>query len=99
MNAKAKDLDKINIFAVRKLSEEEEYETEQRYKIEKLGGKSLSVDSLFNIEFSPTENILAYTTFAQNDDQAKVTLLGIPSKNSLRVQTLGFDVKKAHLYW
>eukprot|EP01084_Bolivina_argentea_P286494 491464_1 len=97
MNAKAKDLNKINIFQVCK--KENPDGDEIRFRIEKLGGKSLSVDSLFNIDFSPTENILAYTTFAQNDDQAKVTLLSIPSKNSLRVQTLGFDVKKAHLYW
>ena len=102
MGAKAKDIDKINIFKVRKKTEEElesEGDDAIRYKIEKLGGKSLSVSSLFNMEFSPTDNVLAYTSFAQNDDQAKVTLISIPSKNSLKVQTLGFDVKKCHLYW
>lgn len=102
MGAKAKDIDKINIFQVRKKSDEElesEGNDAKRFKIEKLGGKSLSVSSLFNMEFSPTDNVLAYTSFAQNDDQAKVTLIQIPSKNSLKVQTLGFDVKKCNLYW
>ena len=102
MNAKAKDLDKINIFKVRKKSEDEiksQNDDSSRFLIEKLGGKSLSVDSLFNLEFSPTDNVLAYTSFAQNNSQAKVTLISIPSKNSLRVQTLGFDVKRCNLYW
>jgi len=101
LSAKPKDINKINIFHVRLKTEDEMASSDDsvRYKIEKLGGKSLTVDSLFNMEFSPTDNILAYTSFAQNDDQAKVTLISIPSKNSLKVQTLGFDVKKCHLYW
>eukprot|EP00484_Ammonia_sp_Unknown_P020234 CAMPEP_0197037490 /NCGR_PEP_ID=MMETSP1384-20130603/14690_1 /TAXON_ID=29189 /ORGANISM="Ammonia sp." /LENGTH=770 /DNA_ID=CAMNT_0042467801 /DNA_START=80 /DNA_END=2392 /DNA_ORIENTATION=- len=104
MSAKPKDLDKINLFHVREKTEEEIKQSEEsggdssRFQIAKLQGK-LAVDSLFNLEFSPTDNVLAYTTFAQNDDQAKVSLISVPSKNTLRVQTLGFDVKKAHLYW
>ena len=69
------------------------------YVIEKLGGKSIQVDSLFDLKFSPRDNILSYTTFAQNNDQATLNLLQIPNKNSLKIQTLGFDVKKCHLHW
>eukprot|EP01084_Bolivina_argentea_P146626 256684_1 len=100
MTVKAKDLNKINIYHIRALSQDDDtYDEKTRFKIEKLGGKSLTVGSLFNMEFSPTDNILSYTCFAQNDDQSKVTLISIPSKKHLKTQTLGFDVKKAHLYW
>jgi len=40
-----------------------------------------------------------YSTFANNDDQSKITLLQIPSRNTMKTQILGYDVKKAHLYW
>jgi len=95
MSAKPKDLDKINLFEITL----EDERSDDRYGIKKLKGPSLTVKNLFTIEFSPTDNILAYTTFANNDDQSMVTLLQIPTRNSLKVQILGYDVKKAHLYW
>lgn len=95
MGAKPKDLDKINLYEMVLVDET----ADERYEIQKLQGPSLTVNNLFTIEFSPTDNVLAYTTFANNDDQSKVTLLQIPSRSTLKTQILGYDVKKAHLYW
>jgi len=94
--AKPKDLNKINLFEVLPIEDAED--DDQRLTIDKLG-KSISCANLFNLELSPTDNILAFTTFATSDDQATVQLLQLPSKQQMRVQILGFDVKKAHLYW
>jgi len=95
MGAKPKDFDKINLFEMECVAPD----ADDRWQIKKLKGPSLTAKNLFSIEFSPADNILAYTTFATLDDQSMVTLLQIPSRASLKVQILGYDVKKAHLYW
>ena len=94
MGAKPKDLDKINLFEMVLVDED----ADDRWSINKLS-PTMTVSNLFTMEFSPTDNILAYTTIANNDDQSMVTLVQIPTRNTLKVQILGYDVKKAHLYW
>eukprot|EP01084_Bolivina_argentea_P042757 78825_1 len=94
MSAKPKDINKINIFEVRDKTEDELNEDDPSnnsfYKIEKLGNKSITVDSLFDMKFSPKDNILAYTSSAQNNEQGRIELLSIPGKNPLKKTNIRF---------
>jgi len=55
---------------------------------------------LFDRDFSwsPTDNIIAYWTSEENDLPARVTLIEVPSRNSLCIKNL-FTVADCKMHW
>ena len=88
MSAKPKDYDKINIYEV----------TEDAMM--QLDKRAHYAPCLFHMEFSPTDHLLAYSTFQNENDPASISIIKLPDKNHARPsQVLGFDIQTAHLYW
>lgn len=63
-----------------------------------LDKKSLKVDGIREFSWSPAENKLAYWLPEENEIPARVTILGFPSKQELRVKNL-FNVADIRLHW
>lgn len=86
MSAKPKDYDRINI-----------YSTED---MRQLDNRFHSAPRLYHMQFSPSDDLLAYSTFQNENNAASVSIISLPKKKHARgSQVLGFDISTAHLYW
>jgi len=71
------------------------YETPGMGLLEK---KSIKIPGVQDFQWSPTDNILAYSTPEVGDVPARVTLMDIPSKTIRRTKNL-FNVQDYRLHW
>ena len=71
------------------------YETPSMYLLDK---KSIKVEGVQDFQWSPTDNIIAYTTPETGNVPARVTLMDIPSKSIRRTKNL-FNVQDYRLHW
>jgi translation initiation factor 3 subunit B len=64
----------------------------------KVGKESFATPNLYDFAFSPTQDLLAFTTRASGKDMASLTIISLPGKEIVKTQTLGGAVSCA-LYW
>ena len=63
-----------------------------------LDKKSFKVKGLRDFQWSPTDKYISYWTPEENDMPARVTLIEIPSRNTLCVKNL-FTVADCKMHW
>jgi len=71
------------------------YETPSFGLLEK---KSIKIKGLRDFAWSPTDSIISYWTSEERDTPARVTLIEIPSRNTLCVKNL-FTVADCKMHW